>query len=698
MACIAISVVWGWSKISSINEQWRSDGQEVLDVLCEKCDYLEEKYCPIQDIEKLNIKIGEINNLTAMSCAITNDNISLSCRTRTKERMAEAITLSQKAQKLLEEYSNQRQELLSLSQKGAGIADYLSASASSEAGKEIQGIRSDAERVRLLIKRLCEQNIVIRLDYKNTMANCNRIINLIDSNINANQDWQQLEKLHDNYIVWDNSAGIAIMRLRELDSDLKETYRDLRNLPLDRENTYGMVQKKLDEELNLVLPVISKGEELYRNSLREIDAEMKSLQMSIQNEFDSIIKLREEHGTYIDTAQIASMKAMLEAFKVFRQNSYDNIEKKCIPVQEGVSRVIHDKNEVGNYLAFFQTIGDETSDEIIVQKCEEGLLRASTLQSTRLELEKSIETMSGYLSDVKSNAKGKNNEASSFLRNIQLSFPDWKNESLNLNKELAEIQIKLENNKIDLKNHKKSFVNYRDNGYHGETTIMRNKCDKILDMINNVEQICNGKVLCSNGKELIELTQRRDNAKKMEESIVQNIQELNRNLEDALRNGKLRKIKYVPYTYSFASSLQQGIRHYEFALDIPSEGWHKIEIKLRKDKRSIYKLSPHTSHKVVIDCNLTTAAYKRSRQWRLNDSTIGWHESIMLEGNFFSGKNELVLDFSFSSESDKGTSISNGVWQFQYEGLFGSGQKDNFFIEFYLDGSLTSIWVCETER
>ena len=89
-------------------------------------------------------------------------------------------------------------------------------------------------------------------------------------------------------------------------------------------------------------------------------------------------------------------------------------------------------------------------------------------------------------------------------------------------------------------------------------------------------------------------------------------------------------------------------------------------------------------HKVVARC-VVSGVIDKEAELSWDDSTIGWQGSVILEGEFCSGINDLNLDLTFQAEGYRGETLRAGVWQFQHDG------NDNFRIEFLVDGAVKNV-------
>ena len=110
-----------------------------------------------------------------------------------------------------------------------------------------------------------------------------------------------------------------------------------------------------------------------------------------------------------------------------------------------------------------------------------------------------------------------------------------------------------------------------------------------------------------------------------------------------------------------------------------------MKIVLQKGKRhSLYSFSPPKPHSVKIKCTVS-GVLEKEFEWIRKDLTKYDEKSVILEGTFFQGKNNINLDFEFTTNPvDKN---SKGSWQFQYD----DGKENNFRMLIFVDGELAKI-------
>ena len=670
------------------NERWRLQGRGVLSSLQEKISWLFEYTDISRDVSTMQSQMGVISGILEKRDVVTLADIDFTLGTRKHECRTEATEVAQNCKDALVKLSGVRQQLSALTKNGSNIVSRLHKTTSSGLFADISKIRTEAERTSLDFKRLCDNLVVLPWKYQAGVDECRRIVRLVTDNQSDNGDWVDLVKQHNEYVSWENLATNLIERNGRLVNCLNDDYRKLRAFPFDRENTHGVTLKTIKEELDCIEPLIKCGKDLCDTSFNRLDEVLSRYKSAVQRDLGMLSKLRDLHGDYVDGACVTSAQNALEQLTDLSSIKRNDIEELCSSINNSISKVQQAQGNASEALAELEAMGNNTSDEFIVKKCEENVRRINELQSSRINLESNIASLTNYISQVHSAIEQTANGVATSLKVVQLSLPDWATESRQISDELTSIKRKLDKVKGDFEQVQKTFVRYRDADAPGEMLELRERLERIRNVLSGVDTACDVKIVCSNGKELTNLTKRRDAAKKGIDGLVEKIQELSRDLNSALAAGKLREKRYVPLSnlnlVSSQLQSQAGVGHFNLALDIPTAGHHKVEIRFNKGRRSLYKLSPHMQHKVVARC-VVSGVIDKEAELSWDDSTIGWQGSVILEGEFCSGINDLNLDLTFQAEGYRGETLRAGVWQFQHDG------NDNFRIEFLVDGAVKNV-------
>ena len=678
----ALGIVWFY------NERSRFQGKNVLSDLQEKLEWLSENTDLAQDVSEMERQTGSIMRMLKKVDEISLADIDFTLGTRKQESQMVATGVAKNCKDALVELSSLRQQLTRLTQDGSNIVARLLKATRSGIFTDISGIRAEANKNFLGLKQLCDNLFVIPWKYNPSIDECRRIINLIATNQSGNNDWMGLVKLHNEYVSWTNSATSLLVRHNNTENTLKDNYRKLRSYPFDRENTQGITLKTIASELDSVEPLISKGSELCDTAFSHLDEILSVRKSAVQRDLEAICRLQDLHGDYVGAGCVTSAKNALVSLTDSCSAKRNEINERCRTIRDSISNVRRSQGKASESLSELRAMGGETSDEFVVKKCEENVTLIHELRAARTSLESNMISLTNYIRQAKSEIETTANEVATSLKRLKLSFPDWVTEGRKINSELTDIKLKIETVRGDFEQMQKAFVRYRDVNSSGGMVELRERLNEIRDMLSRVDNACATQTSCSNGRDLMRLSQRRDVAKKDVEGLVEKIQRLSIDLNTALATGNLREKRYVPLSdLSLISSQlqnQAGVGHFDLALDIPVAGKHKVEIRFNKGRRSLYKTSPHTQHKVVASCAVSGVIGKESElSW--DDSTISWHGSVILEGEFCSGINDFTLDLKFRAEGYRGEMLKSGVWQFQYDGA------DNFYVEFLVDGVVNNV-------
>ena len=499
---------------------------------------------------------------------------------------------------------------------------------------------------------------------------------------------------------------------------LKEQHDDKVKLP-NLKDIQEKAQKQINDELNVLNPLIDKATDLCDNSVKRLEEEIGKLQLTAQETFNSIHKLKEQHGDYVDTANVTTARHNLDSFIAFHQTMDKNIDKHCKTIRDNISTVKLVQGKVQDALVALKNFGNDIDNKSIEGKQEENLTHIRELQLSRSELENNLKSLANDLTQLKTDAKEFVNKNTVLLTKIQQSFPDWASEGRKITKDFNWFHQQADKIKNNVKTLEKDFIYYRDKGDQGKMALLRLMCRQIQDEISHIENMHNSEQSCSNGKELMELKTRFNNLKRHAENAEQKMKELVAEQDNALKTGTLQRIRYVPFSNSIMASqlqqkhmvLQRGdvilqhgnvVSHFDFSLDIPTGGYHKVEIRFRKEKQPLYKISLTKKYVVVIKYEIS-GKQRKSGSLRYSDMNNPPLDElpIVLEGNFTSGINDIDLDLSFKAEDTRGATLLGGRWQFQYEDkkFFESKSTviDNFAMEILLDGNPADVLMREQD-
>ena len=682
---LVVALSWiGYNKFSSINEQWRLDAQVVLQALQDKHNWLVVKMNPSHDAADLETKIAQIVQSLVAQESVTKAKIDSFQKTRMDEE--EAKKLASKCHDLCAEINSTRARLDALSKEGESMKLRLNESANSQTIKESKDVCSKVDRTYSSLNQTCVRQIVISRDYQDVMDKSREIVGVVENKQN-NHEWKLIEEMHEKYTKWCKDVTEQLSRLDELDHSLQENFQKLQTLPLDRENLRENIQKQIEIESKAVAPLIAKGTDLCNNSNNGWVMDLGKSQSTAKTHFDSITKLREQHGEYVMINHVTSATIMLESIEKICRDAPKQVAEQRRIILEILSTIRILQGNMTAELYTLQNNGNGISDEQIMDKCEKCLVHIQKLQESRSKLKNEINVLTDFLDKQKSDAAKNANAIVKLSETIQQSFLDWEAEGRKITGELNGLRQRITRIQGDLGQIQTVFQKYRYNGNPRDMTSLREKLGNIQTILAETEDISDKPV--KNGIELMKLIKQRDHVKLNAENAEQKTKALHDELDRALQAGRLINVKNIDLnTLVKELDTQEGnIKkcHFYLSVDIPTNGNHKVEIKLMKDINSLCKLAWTRKHYIVIQYAISGAQGKSgSFRWKdetrnpwneKNEKMEGW-EPIRLEGYYSAGMNDFILDFEFHAETEKGGMIDNGKWQF----------LNNFTIEILVDG------------
>ena len=681
----------GWLNIRDINERWRNEGLALLHDLQAYAAWLENEMDASRDADGISPKLDALSIQLAVNDNISMADVDFALRTRKAECQADAQAVARQCMTSLGELSDLREHLFSLLSDGTNVMVRLTELSASNEALEIGSTRKTCLSRCDELQRFCARKIMLSWDYGKFMDGHRKLVDYISSKKVSNSDWSKIGREHLAYVVWTNDLANSLASYEKTGKYVRERFASLQQFPFDRANTVDLTRKKMNEELRRTEPLVPAGMDLFSNSSRRVDEALSQYQASATVALESLSAMQKTHGDFVDATCVTSASQLVDSFESLRQSANKSIVSHIATIRARLDKVTKAREIVEQGLL---SLGDNgAADERLARICETGLKQVLNLSDVGVGLETSVMSLSNYVAKVQSEAKEKADSVAASLRMVEQSLPDWRAEGNKTIKDLDGIRRDVIGVRTSADNLNKTFVYCRDNNNHGTMSSLRKRMDKTFEMLKSLEAGCTGTFPCSNGIELKALMQRRDKAKRLVELVNQKVLDLSQDADRFLADGTLRKIKFVEYTESFSSQLQNGVRHFDFALEIPSGGRHQIEIRFAKGGRSLYKMSPQKKHNVVMKCVVSGVQNKETKlSWE--DMTSSWRGSITLDGDFGAGINDICLDLSFSAEGFRGESMPGGTWQYQYDsGFFSSSIQDNFGVEFWVDGiKRNALW------
>lgn len=686
----ASAVELGWLNIRDINEQRRGEGLALLNNLQAQSSWLENEMDVSCDAECIAPKLGTLAEQLASDDYISLSDVDFALRTRKAECQEEAKAVARQCTMLVGELSDLRQHLSALLSDGTNIILRLKVLATSKEASDVASARKACAGRCVELQKFCTRKIMLSWDYETFMAEHRKFADYVMSKKQDDSDWHKIAHEHLSFVSWTNDLANSLASYATKDKAVRDCFVTLQQFPFDRDNTVELTRKRMNDEMHRVEQLISSGTDLVNRSLRRVDEELSGCQASARVAFETLTELQKAHGDFIDEPSVTSATQLFESFTLLRRTTQESVTEHIKEIQGHLGKVAEARKIVGQTRT---SLGENNNgaDERLVRICETGLAQVRTLSEASAGLEASIATLTSYVANVQAEAKDKADKIAETLKTVEQLLPDWRVEGNGIIKELDGVRRDVIGVRTSADNLNKKFIYLRDNNNHGTMALLRSRMNKTFEMLKSLEAECTVTSPCSNGVELEALMQRRDKAKKLVELESQKVVDLSQDVEQLVADGTLRQIKFVDYTESFASQLQQGIRHFDFAVNIPSPGRHKIEIRFSKGRRSLYKMSPQKKHRVVLHC-VVSGVRDVTAEFSWEDMTSSWSNCVTLDGDYCEGINDIGLDLSFMVEDFRGEKMLSGTWQYQYnKGFFSSDMQDNFSIEFWVDGIKRNI-------
>ena len=678
--------------ISTLNEKRRSVGREVLDDLQEKRNWLLEKMeSPLHDADDIENQIIQIKNLIKAKDKTFISNHNLYPITNKKIE-----TLKVECDEIIDELSSVKNHLSTLSVEGTNMAPHLRNLARSQTITEIKAVYDNTENAYIRLDHICNRRFISSKALYNKINECNEIIKQIQTYKIDKPQWKQFEQIHENYIVWGKNVSEQLDRYNYLEKKIQDIHQKLKSLPLDREEIEEITQKQINDERDEIESLVENGTNLCNNSLTQLEEEMEKMQSKTQMVIDLISKLQDLHGSYVNVAIVTTIIQKFESLKEFHKNSCRNVETQCISILKNIEKLNFSLNNTSASFNILLNMDNSISDKLILKKYQESQERIHKLQSLKEELEKELITLRDYITQVKSSTNETVNEIKTLAMNIQQSFPDWTSEGRKISNELTDILHDARRIRSKCERLTHECFECQNNKNQRLLKSLQERREAIFGLLTQIEKQYISKQNCSKGKELIELKNKRDEMKRMYEIAIQKEYEFSAELNKLLDDGALRKVKYIPYSkfLSIASQLQEGIRHFNFSLNIPAQGNHKIVIKLKKGEQSLYySRTDRRKHQIHVECVITGIKNENVIIWDGTDSQNPWKKEIELEGDFPQGKIDINLGLTFIAKVGKRMLVNNGIWIFRYDKPNSRDKEDNFAIEVFLDDIPTEILV-----
>ena len=683
----ALNVEW-------MNERWRHEGLTLLKELKSQSKWLENEMNVACDATMLAAKIDAVEERLSGGDAIVQSDVDFTIGTRTLQSQENARKSADRCVALLSDLADVRGRMSGLFTDGTNMLFTLKACAASKSAEQIELTRSESDRRCRELQEWCSKKWVLSLAYKSVLGLAKRFTCEVGESRYKDEGWQRVGDAHSSYVSWTNSFVAVNASWDATMEALHKSYLELQQYPFDSENAVKLTQRIMRDEIERADSVMSVGVDLIGNSLRRADDMLVHYNVKTKNHYNALLELQKEHGDYVASSVVTSALQYVESFQALEDATHKTISARIITMRESVVLVGDGRRGAEQILL---SLEKPLSEDKIAAICRKGQSMIRTLTENDIILKTRIEALTNYIPTIQFEAKDKVCKVEELKSVTERSFPDWRIEGGKIISELDAIRRSIATVRAKARSIQKSLVTYRDCDVNKTIANLHNRLDKIFDMLKTIEEACSGMSPCSTGVEMRALVQKRDKAKRLVDLVEQKVVGVAQDMERAIKDRALQRIKFVKSTRSFAEQLQQGMRHFDFALDIPNGGRHQVELRFAKGGRSLYKMSPQRKHKIVMSCGIS-GVVNRDAELSWDDLTSSWCDSILVEEEFTAGVNDINLDIIFNAQDSKGEILRGGMWQYQYDnGFFTTDMRDNFSVEFWLDGVKKDILWGEPE-
>ena len=388
----------GVGKVHGINEKWHESAQALLRELRDRASWLDGRMNVSRDRADLSSMLDALSGRLERSGDIMHDEVDFIPLTRTVESRAEAEAIARQCSRAIENRAILRQRLCTLMADGTNIMRRLQSLASTEPW-DIAHFRA---MVNEKSKKLDE--FLLSGNYRSDMKEFYDCVDEVAKKRLEDPAWQALEEAHASFGNCTNELAKIQALYSEADERVHELYWALVRFPFDRANASDGTRRRIGEALQGVDALISVGTDLCLNSARRTDAAFTQSQRSAKAAYDALLALREADGACVETSSVASVSRILNAFPRSwkaaqkRSNIYSAEIRTCLDRIQG-SRAAAEQTLValrGN---------EDASEEQLAHVCVVGHAQAEDLTRDRDALERSISSLTNYLTSVQANAR-----------------------------------------------------------------------------------------------------------------------------------------------------------------------------------------------------------------------------------------------------------------------------------------------------
>ena len=673
--------------VRDVNEEWRSEGLAVLRELQGPASWLNDEMNLPRDIDEMSTRLDALSERLKRPADVACADVELVHRTRKGDRRAEADAIARQCSMALTELSKTRQGLYTLMSDGTNTLARLKVLASSEEAQNVETVRVVATNRCQKLQDDCARHLVLAWGYQSYLAECRAFLDDVARRRQADDEWPNIRKAHAAVVQWTDALARALGAREEVNRELGERYAALKLIPFDRVVLLDLTQRRQDNTLRKVDSLVLVGSDLCRSSSPRLREFLEKKQAAARSAAAELGDLWKTHGDYVNvllggTNQTTASKQLV-ALRQFRQKALDSVNTDCKAVQNHIELVQKSRKVLLQTSTKEPGIGNDVANDGVGHICEKRMSLVRDLDRALEGLETSIASLTNDIRYAQLKAHAIVGEITSSILAVKDGLPNWSVERRRLALEFDAILREAKKVRNDVYSIQKDIVSCRDMGEDGARSSLRARVNAAFEALKAVETNCVSGMPCSNGRELVVLMQRRDEARSCVASVRQHTQEIAEELKGMFDNGVLRRVEYVPFSaQEFASQLQQGIRHFDFALDIPNEGRHQVEVRVCFRDRLYTSAKP--IDRIIVQCAVSGAFNKEGELvW---EDLSRWRQDcvVVLDENLHAGMNDFSLDLAFRAERE-GRGLSDVTWQFERQ-FEGSEPIRHCFVKFLLDG------------
>lgn len=685
----------GMNYVSVVNDQLHLESIAVYNKLREQLMWFDKEMNIISDCESISHQLDTLSAEVSSISKISKEKIDFIVATRKVENKKETQQVYNHLMMALEEMSSIQSSLNIQIKTGEKIKLNLINLKEIREFKEINSKIEECSNVVNKINELQSRNFVFSIEAKSMIKKGKDLVFEIEANAKKSGGWKEITKEHFSYQDWDKEVQDNFSKFKAVQDKSNKLYAKLEQIPFDNVTSLNLYNKKVNTGIEVANKLISVARNLHDKIWQSTNDLLIKSRSNFEKMVNEVLYLKKQHGDYVDSSRVQMAQRYLSRFDIISEK----FKKSLMDSKELLNK---DIQQVERVKSLVESINEEIHDTNVLHENQFGLYfraieESDTLSQNCLILKKSIVSLTNNVDKIFVELNEISNQLSIEKQRIESALPNWQEEAKALAEKIEIVKDSCIEDRIKVQNFESRLIYYRNSG---KTDIMSLFFEKLATLNNDltkiIDQDFSGCSSCDSGLQLSELTESVNNLNNKANKLKQRIDNVINDFNVYYKKGYISEIKYVEYDnceQSFAAQLQNGIRHFDFAIDIAQGGKHKVEIRFIKKNRSLYKISPNMKHNIALECTVSRSN-NVTEKFFFQDLTRDWNGSVVFESDFFQGRNQIVLDLLFSAIGSKGETLRNGKWQFLYErGYFSTEMVDNFILEIWVDNIKQKILV-----